>query len=318
MITESPAYAVVSKAAQMQHLIRETERLAFKRVPSVLIYGESGTGKALIAKALHEAGPASRNPFITISCSTLAREQCECELFGRERDTFDGADKAKKGLLELADSGTLVLDEIGDMDPIIQSKLLPVLETRTIRRVGSTQWIPFDAMVIATTNRDLPQMMNDGIFRKDLYHRFSGCRLTVPALRERKEDIPLLSRYFIELYKKEYNRPSLQLSKEAIEVLKGYSWPGNVRELKGLLANIVHLEDTDLITPEHILPRLSVDGPANQHSSVFDMSLPLEDVERKMLQHALHKSNGNMAKAARILNISYEKIRYKKRKFGIK
>jgi DNA-binding NtrC family response regulator len=315
--TESSAPTIIGKSQQMQELILKVDKLAGKRVPSILITGESGTGKELIAKALHFAGVSSMNPFFSISCSALLKDHCESELFGCDRNRFSGVDEPERGMFELADSGTLMFDEIGDMDMHFQSELSPVLETRTIRRIGSTRRIYFDVMVIATTNKDLGQMMHEGTFRSDLYYRLSPFSLKVPSLRERKEDIPLLAEYFLEQFRSGYGRPSVRMSRDAMGVLTSYSWPGNVRELKGLLANIMLMEDEDLIIPDHILPRLESGAKTDQLSNIFDASLSLEDVEKNMLQQALLKSNGNMAQAARMLNIGYEKIRYKIRKFGI-
>jgi two-component system response regulator AtoC len=311
--------AILGKSAVMMRLVDEIRKIARQRVLNLLILGESGTGKDLIARAVHNASPAALNPFIAVNCAALPHGLLESELFGYEKGSFTDAKGQKKGLFEEAEGGTLVLDEIGDMEITLQAKLLRVLENRTIRRIGGSKEIPFDVMVIATTNRDLGALQAEGRFRRDLFYRLSMFSVRVPALRERKEDIPLLAQHFFASCKKEFARGDMRLSEEAMEALTQYDWPGNVRELKSLFAKICLLEESDVILPKHISARLYVlskDLYPAPTSSGEPMSL--HDAEKRMIQDAINKSDGNMTKAAKLLNISYDALRYRMKKYDIK
>jgi two-component system response regulator AtoC len=311
--------SILGKSAVMLRLIDEIKKMARQRVLNLLILGESGTGKELISRAIHSASPAALNPFIAVNCAALPHGLLESELFGYEKGAFTDAKGQKKGLFEEADGGTLVLDEIGDMEMTLQAKLLRVLENRTIRRIGGSKEIPFDIMVIATTNRDLNALLAEGRFRQDLFFRLSMFTVRVPALRERKEDIPILAEHFFASCKKEFQRESMRLSEEAMEVLRQYDWPGNVRELKSLFSKVCLLEESDVILPEHIFKRLDIRSenlrptPASQETP-----MSLYDVEKKMIQDAINKADGNMTKAAKLLNISYDTLRYRMKKYDIK
>jgi two-component system response regulator AtoC len=311
--------SILGKSAVMQRLIDEIKKIARQRVLNLLILGESGTGKELISRAIHNAGPAALHPFIAINCAALPHGLLESELFGYEKGSFTDAKVQKKGLFEEAEGGTLVLDEIGDMELTLQAKLLRVLENRTIRRIGGSKEIPFDVMVIATTNRDLNSLLAEGRFRQDLFFRLSMFTVRVPALREREEDIPILAEHFFSTCKKEFQRDNMRLSEEAMEVLKQYDWPGNVRELKSLFSKVCLLEESDIIFPEHIFKRLEI-SPENLHPAPARPEAPmsLRDAEKKMIQDALKKSDGNMTKAAKLLNISYDVLRYRIKKYDIK
>ncbi|MEJ2697442.1 MAG: sigma-54 dependent transcriptional regulator [Candidatus Sulfobium sp.] len=310
---------LIGKSSSVKHLIDDIKKIAEQRVQNLLVTGESGTGKELVSRAIHNASPAYSNPFIAINCAALPQGLLESELFGHEKGSFTDAKGTKKGLFEEADGGTLVLDEIGDMDVSLQAKLLRVLENRTIRRIGGTKEIPFDVMVIATTNRDLNRLQQEGKFRRDLFYRLNMFSLRVAPLRERKEDIPLLAEHFFATSKKEFGRENMQISPEAMEVLTKHSWPGNVRELKSLFAKVCLLEKSDVIQPEHIYQRLEfVPEKQTSLSAVPDSGLCLYDVEKKLIQETLHKARGNMRKAARLLNISYDTLRYRMKKFQIR
>ncbi len=310
---------IIGKSPAMKHLIEDIKKLAEQRVQNLLVIGESGTGKELVSRAIHNASPAYSRPFVAINCAALPQGLLESELFGHEKGSFTDAKGTKKGLFEEADGGTLVLDEIGDMDISLQAKLLRVLENRTIRRIGGTKEKPFDVMVIATTNRDLNELQRESKFRQDLFYRLNMFSLRVAPLRERKEDIPLLAEHFFATSKKEFGRDEMQLSPEAMEVLVKHSWPGNVRELKSLFAKICLLETSDIIQPEHIYQRLEVVPHEREAmASLPDSGLCLYDVEKKLIQETLHKAQGNMRKAARLLNISYDTLRYRMKKFRIR
>jgi two-component system response regulator AtoC len=311
--------AILGKSAVMMHLVDEIRKIAHQRVLNLLILGESGTGKDLIARAIHNASPAALNPFIAVNCAALPHGLLESELFGYEKGSFTDAKGQKKGLFEEAEGGTLVLDEIGDMEITLQAKLLRVLENRTIRRIGGSKEIPFDVMVIATTNRDLDALQAEGRFRRDLFYRLSMFSVRVPALRERKEDIPLLAQHFFASCKKEFARRDMQLSKEAMEALTEYDWPGNVRELKSLFAKICLLEESDVILPKHISARLYIlSQDLHPASTPSGAPMSLHDAEKRMIQDAINKSDGNMTKAAKLLNISYDALRYRMKKYDIK
>ena len=311
---------IIGKSPAMVRLIEEVKKIASQRVLNVLIVGESGTGKELVSRAIHNASPACLNPFIAINCAALPQGLLESELFGYEKGSFTDAKAQKKGLFEEADRGTLVLDEIGDMDISLQAKLLRVLESRTIRRIGGHKEIPFDVMVVATTNRDLNKLQKEGRFRQDLFYRLNMFSLRVPPLRERKEDIPVIAEFFLSQCRNEFGRDGMMLSPDAMEVLKTYDWPGNVRELKSLFAKVCLLEETDVIGPEHIYRRLEV-SPEKQSavpSALPDEGVSLNDVEKKLIQETLVKAKGNMTKAAKLLNITYDTLRYRMKKFDIK
>lgn len=309
---------LIGKSEAMRLLIEDIKKLAGQRVQNLLVIGESGTGKELVSRAIHNASPAYSNPFVAINCAALPQGLLESELFGHEKGSFTDAKGTKKGLFEEADGGTLVLDEIGDMDISLQAKLLRVLEGRTIRRIGGAREMPFDVMVIATTNRDLTRLQREGKFRQDLFYRLNMFSLRIAPLRERKEDIPMLAEHFFAISKKEFGREEMQLSPEAMEVLVKHSWPGNVRELKSLFAKICLLEKSDMIEPEHIYQRLEVVPEQEPVASLTDSGLCLYDVEKKLIQETLQKSRGNMRKAAKLLNITYDTLRYRMKKFHIR
>jgi DNA-binding NtrC family response regulator len=310
---------IIGKSAEMVRLVEEIKKIARQRVPTLLVLGDSGTGKELVAKAIHNASPACLNPFVAINCAALPQGLLESELFGYEKGAFTDAKGQKKGLFEEAEGGTLVLDEIGDMDISLQAKLLRVLENRTIRRIGGVKELPFDVMVVATTNRDLNKLQKEGKFRQDLFFRLNMFNLRIPPLRERKDDIPLLAEHFFTQYKNEFGKPAMQLSDEAVQVLMRYDWPGNVRELKSLFAKVCLLEESDIITAEHILQRLEIVNPPQENvSSFLESGLSLEEIEKNFIRETLKKTGGNMTQAAKLLDISYDTLRYRMKKFDIK
>ncbi len=310
---------IIGKSPEMVRLVEEIKKIARQRVQTLLVLGESGTGKELVAKAIHNASPACLNPFVAINCAALPQGLLESELFGYEKGAFTDAKGQKKGLFEEADGGTLVLDEIGDMDISLQAKLLRVLENRTIRRIGGFKEIPFDVMVVATTNRDLSKLQKEGRFRQDLYFRLNMFSIRIPPLRERKEDIPLLADHFFMQYKNEFGKPWLQLSDEAVRVLINYDWPGNVRELKSIFAKVCLLEESEVITAEHIMQRLEIPAPQQGSvSSFLESGLSLGEIEKNLIRETLKKAGGNMTQAAKLLNITYDTLRYRMKKFDIR
>lgn len=309
---------IIGKSSEMIRLVDEIKKIARQRVLNLLVVGESGTGKEIVAKAIHNASPSCLSPFIAINCAALPQGLLESELFGYEKGAFTDAKGQKRGLFEEADGGTLVLDEIGDMDISLQAKLLRVLESRTIRRIGGYKELPFDVMVVATTNRDLNKLQKEGRFRQDLYFRLNMFNLRIPPLRERKDDIPLLAEHFFVQYKTEFGKPHMRLSDDAVRVLMDYDWPGNVRELKSLFAKVCLLEEAEVIKAEHILQRLEIPSSQESVTSFLSSGLSLEHIERNLIRETLKKTGGNMTQAAKMLDISYDTLRYRMKKFDIK
>lgn len=303
---------LIGKSEAMKEVYRFIERVA-RTDATVLITGESGTGKELVARAIHFSGKRKDRRFVSVHCGAIPRGLLEDELFGHEIDAPQTG--GKRGLYEEASGGTLVLDEIGDMDLSLQAKLVGVIENGTIMRARVFQKVPLDVMVIATTNKDLSKLQREGRFRQDLFHRLNVFSLRIPPLRERKEDIPLLADYFFSQYKNEFEKQTMRLSHEAVALLGNYDWPGNVRELKSLFAKICLLEDTDVVRPEHLLERLP--KPQEEVLSFLDSGSSLGDIEKNLITETLRRAKGNMTTASRLLNISYETLRYRMKKFGI-
>jgi len=303
---------IIGKSDAIKEVKRFIE-LVSQRDNMVLITGESGTGKDLVAKAIHFSGKRKEKRFVSVHCAALPGGFFEGELSGHEKGAY--ADAGQPSLYEGLEGGTLVVGEIADMGISLQTKLLGILDNRIIR-VGSKD-LPFDIMVIATTNKDLNKLQMEGKFRQDLFHRLNMFAIKIPPLRERKEDIPLITEHFLSLYNNEFGKHNMRLSEEAMEALNNYSWPGNVRELKNLFAKVCLLEDADFITKEHIVQRLEFPKIHEQVSTLIDSGQSLEDIERNLIRETLIKAEWNMKKAARLLNIGYDTLRYRMKKFGI-
>jgi len=309
-----------------KELKEKVERIAEAHVSSILIIGESGVGKEVIARNIHRmmygTAVSSSIPFIAVNCSALPDTLLESELFGYEKGSFTDARKSKKGLFEVADGGTLLLDEIGEMKMSLQSKLLRALEERVVRRIGGQEEIPVDVTVIATTNRDLADAVEKGEFRMDLYYRLNAFSLTIPPLRERKEDIPVLARHFLASFTKEYNKAVEGFSAEAENLLMAYKWPGNVRELQNVVRGMVVLQNARVILPEHLPLELSGlamrKGKGRQDRFVLpEAGISLDEFEKDLIMQALEKTGHNKTKAAKLLNISYDSFRYQLKKFSL-
>ena len=288
-----------------------------------MITGPTGTGKELVAKALHELSPASSGRFVVCNCSALVETLFESELFGHVRGAFTGATQDKMGLFEFAHGGTLFLDEIGDMPLGTQSKLLRILQNQEVQRVGSLTSRVVDVRVVAATNRDLKQMINDKTFRDDLYYRLAMVELCTPGLAERKEDLPLLERHFIQKFAAEFQKDIAGLSHRAQILLARYGWPGNVRELENTIGNACMMVFGDTIDvqdlPESLRashgPHTPADPPLAAHAH-GEMSL--DGRERQSLIDALDHSGGNQSQAARLLRITRDRMRYKMAKYDLK
>ena len=283
---------------------------------SVLIEGESGTGKELIAAAFHHQSLRANRTFIRINCAAIPRDLIESELFGYKRGAFTGAGKDKRGLIEAASGGTLLLDEIAEMPVHLQTKLLRVLQERNLRRLGDEREVEVDFRLIAATNRDATQAMRDGLLREDLYFRISTIKITVPSLRERLDDLPLLAESFLARYAAKYGKDIKRISKETLMVLSRYEWPGNVRELESVIERAVLFCLGDEIDhrclPEHI-------RPAGRSARRFEIPpyLTLEEVEREAIKQTLSRTGGNVKKTAQILNLHRPTLYRKLRKLGL-
>lgn len=289
---------------------------------SVLIQGESGTGKELAANAIHYNSHRSDKPLMKINCSAIPDSLLESELFGYEKGAFTDAKNTKKGLFELADSGTVFLDEIGDMNPFLQSKILRVLENQTFMRVGGEREIKVDIRIVAATNKDLETMVREGFFRKDLYYRLKVMVVEMPPLRDRLEDILLLSNLFIEENNKEFNKDIKGFSDEAKKLMVQYSWPGNVRELKNVIERAMILTDQEVITPKHLPFELKqtekfIHGNTEHEISEKTDDMSLENMEKIHLSKVLKRLEWNKSKASKNLGISRATLRAKIKKYNL-
>ena len=316
---------IIGVSREIKELLGNIEKMAYAHAQSLLITGESGTGKELLARhfhhLVHNKTSSGYAPFIEVNCVALPETLLETELFGYEKGAFTDAKSDKKGLFEAAKGGSILLDEIGDMKPSLQGKLLRVLEERTIRHIGGIKELPIDVNVIATTNRNLPDLVKNNKFRNDLYYRLNTFFLHIAPLRERKEDIPLLARHFLSMFALRYNKKNPKdFSPEAEKLMISYQWPGNVRELKNVIEKIVVLESSEEILPEH-LPReiISQSIPISNKGYILpETGISLEEVEKDLIRQALEKAKHNKTLAAKLLNISYDTLRYQIKKFGIK
>jgi two-component system response regulator PilR (NtrC family) len=305
---------IIGRSAQMQAVYQMIETIA-ATTSTVLVTGESGTGKELVARAIHNMSNRTSAPFVSINCGAFTETLLESELFGYMKGSFTGAVSNRKGLFEAAEGGTIFLDEIGETTPAMQVKLLRVLQERSIRRVGGLEEIPVDCRVVAATNRDLSQMVEDGTFRNDLFYRISVIPIEMPPLRARRVDIPELVRHFLEKYRTQARRGQLNISDEAVAYLELYDWPGNVRELENTIERAVALEPTGTITPERLPERILKYKPRN----VTDLDLPedgidleayLSQLEKDYIIRALQRTGGNQTRAAEILNMSVRSLRH--------
>jgi Nif-specific regulatory protein len=283
---------------------------------TVLLRGESGTGKGVVAHAIHANSPRARNPFITVSCAALPPDLVEAELFGYEKGAFTGAQTSKKGRLEMANGGTLFLDEIGELPPAVQIKLLRVLQQREFERLGGTATIPLDVRVVAATNRNLEKAIAAGGFREDLYYRLNVFSIAVPPLRERTADVLLLADHFLEKFSREHGKHVARISTPAIDMLVSYHWPGNVRELSNAMERAVVICDGGVIHSHHLPPTLQT---AESSGTVANRSLRemVEAVEKDAILDALKTARGNRAIAARLLRTTRRIFNYKARNYGI-
>jgi len=300
----------------MQTLRETTARLATSGTTTVLIEGESGTGKELVGRAIHVDSAREAKPFMKLNCAALPEQLLESELFGHERGAFTDAHTQKRGLMEIAEGGSVMLDEIGDLAPAAQAKLLRLLEQKTYRRVGGTTEMHADVRIMAVTNVDLKKRVHDGHFRADLYFRLNVVQVIVPPLRLRREDIPELVAHFLGHYNRELSQEVRGLSAQALDAMTAYEWPGNVRELRNAIerALILHPNLTEL-RPEHLPAEMVGPAPASHGAAEAEPNdLHLLDSERRLIREAMEKARGNQSAAARILGISRDTLRYRLKK----
>jgi len=303
---------IINKRSKMHEIFGNIERIA-KSKASVLIQGKSGTGKELVAHAIYSHSKRNTKPFIKINCAALSENLLESELFGHERGAFTGADSRRVGRFELADRGTLLLDEISEISPNIQAKLLRVLEQEEFERVGGSKTLKVDVRIIATTNRNIPREIERNNFRQDLYFRLNVIPVTLPSLSERKEDVPTLAEYFLNKYKQGIDTPIQKISKEAMEMLAEYHWPGNVRELKNLIHRCTVMIDSETLLPKHFENMLNVNDMKKKNE--LSVGQTIDDVEKELIYKTLEDTGGNKAKAAEILDITPRTLRNKLNKY---
>jgi two-component system response regulator PilR (NtrC family) len=309
--------------------LKQTIRTVASTQSTVLIYGESGTGKELVARAVHVCSPRAAEPFVSINCGAFPETLLESELFGYVKGAFTGANQNKRGLFEVADQGTIFLDEISETSMTMQVKLLRVLQERSVRPVGGTSEIPIDVRVIAATNRDLDKLVAENTFREDLYYRLNVIPISVPPLRERREDIPLLVNHFLKKYAPAAGKSIVRVDRASLEALSAYEWPGNVRQLENTIERAVALETGEELHAELPVERakaraaaagVGVQGVIASGSVLpdgMDMEKYVADIEVSLLKSALAQSNGVQTRAADLLKISYRSFRHLMKKYEL-
>jgi DNA-binding NtrC family response regulator len=305
---------IIADSGQMQEVLSLVRRVAPSDA-TVLIRGESGTGKELIARALHYASPRAAGPLVKVNCAALAESLLETELFGHEKGAFTGAVASRKGRFELADGGSLFLDEIGDLPAQVQVKLLRVLQEREFERVGSSRPIKVDVRLLAATHRNLEALVREGRFREDLYYRINVVTIMLPPLRERREDLAPLIEHFLRAFAEKNGKTVRGLTREARDALLRYDYPGNIRELENLIERAVVLTRDDVIGVED-LP-LTLEAAAPESGEKAGLLAAVEGLERRMIREALAKADGTQTRAAELLGISERVLRYKLRKYGL-
>lgn len=313
--------SMIGKSREMLKVYATIKKVA-QTSTNILILGESGTGKELVAKAIHENSPRNSMPFVVINCGGIPENLLESELFGHMKGSFTGAHVDKQGLFEIARGGTIFLDEIGDLTSLLQVKLLRVVQEKTFRRVGGAEDIKVDVRIISATNQNLEHKVKEGTFREDLFFRLNVIPIKLPPLRKRKEDIPLLTRHFIEKYSQEFAKEVKTISTYAMELLMDYPFPGNIRELENIIERSVALETSNIILPENLVLSGNHDAavPVSDYDLTGDgihLNEELARIERQLIEKALQKAKGSKTKAAEILHVSFDSLRYRIEKLGI-
>ncbi len=312
---------IIGSSQVMQNILAMMEKVARSEAATVLIQGESGTGKELVAKWIHYKSNRAEKPFMAINCAAVPATLLESELFGHEKGAFTDAKATKKGLFELADGGTVFLDEIGDMEMGMQAKLLRFLEDRTFRRIGGSKVNSVDVRIISATNKDLLKAIEVKDFRNDLYYRLQGIPIFLPPLRERREDIIQLARHFIDTYRREFAKHVNGISAQAERLLVDYYWPGNIRELKNVIERAIILGNEEILTVDHLPIEITSRAGSAPVTSLVIFKLPpegidIEEVEKELIRQALENNDWNQSKAAKKLNLGVDAFRYRMKKFG--
>ena len=317
---------IVARDPHMIEVLNLLRNVAASEAKTILLQGESGTGKDLVAKVLHYNSPRADRPFMNITCTALAETLLESELFGHEKGAFTDASEQKKGLFELADGGTIYLDEIGDMPPPLQAKLLRFLEEKAFRRVGGTVDIVVDVRIIAATNKDLRNLVAKNQFREDLFYRLNIFPITLPPLRDRPQDVPILANHFVEQFKAEFHKQMTGIDPAAMAVMQAYAWPGNIREMRNLIERAVLLTGggrltIDSLPAELLTPAIIATGEPESDPEPLIVLGPkgvnLALLEQRLVEKALEHAGGNQSQAAQLLGLSRDQFRYRLRKFGL-
>lgn len=321
-VEEPVLHGIIGRSPKMVELYKLISRVAAVD-STVLITGESGTGKEMVARTIHYNSPRNTKPFVAINCGAIPEQLLESELFGHVKGSFTGAVANKAGLLEVARGGTVLLDEVAEMSPMLQVKLLRFLQDHIFRRVGGTEDIEVDVRIMAATNKNLTQMIQQGTFREDLFYRLNVISVEIPPLRERWEDIPILARNFLDLFATRAGRAAMGITPEAMEVLMAYSWPGNVRELENVIERAVALTSDDEMRVENLPPSVLKSPPPPVLPRVevpregLDLERVVADLEKSLMQDALQKAGGVQTKAAQLLGINFRSFRYRAKKYGL-
>jgi two-component system, NtrC family, response regulator PilR len=319
---------IIGRSEAMLEVFKMIETIA-RTNSTILLTGESGTGKGLVAQAIHFHSLRREKPMVSLNCGALPENLLESELFGHMRGSFTGADSNKKGLLEVAERGTVFLDEIGEMSAVMQVKLLRVLQERRFRRVGGLEELQADIRVIAATNQDLAKAIAEGRFREDLYYRINVIPISLPPLRERREDIPLLGEHFMAKYNEQMEKPITGISHEAMELLVHYDWPGNIRELENVMERAVALEATPVVLPDSLPANIRGESASRPHAAAvatvsglpeagFDLEAHVQEIERGYIAEALKRAGGVQVKAAELLGMSFRSFRYYVKKYNLR
>jgi two-component system, NtrC family, response regulator PilR len=319
---------IIGRSTPMLDVFKMIETVA-RTNSTILLTGESGTGKGLVAQAIHFHSLRRDKPMVSLNCGALPEALLESELFGHMRGAFTSADSNKKGLLEVAERGTIFLDEIGEMSAVMQVKLLRVLQERRFRRVGGLEELQADIRVIAATNQDLTKAVAEGRFREDLYYRINVIPIALPPLRERREDIPLLAEHFLSKYAEQMDKPVMAIAHETMDLLVRYEWPGNIRELENAIERAVALETTPAILPDSLPASIRGDAPRVPSAAMpgqpdvlpesgFDLEAHVKEIERGYIAEALKRAGGVQVKAAELLGMSFRSFRYYVKKYNLR
>jgi two-component system response regulator PilR (NtrC family) len=318
-------HGIVGESPEIKKILELLPRIA-AATSNVLITGESGTGKELIAKAIHRESPRKDRPFVTVNCGSVPETLMESELFGHKKGSFTGATATRSGLFEAAHGGTIFLDEIAELSPPVQVKLLRAVQEKTFKMVGGSEEIIVDVRIISATNRDLERDVMEGQFREDLYYRLNVINIHMPPLRERPDEIPLLAHHFLEKYSKEMGRDIRKISSFALDILKSYNFPGNIRELENIIERSVALESSNIVLPDSLTLSSFKQTQVRSKAETVTLALPQEGIdldnvlghlEQNLLQQALDRTRGAKQKAAELLGISFRSFRYRLAKYGL-